>query len=82
MLEGIFEEGIRQGVIRDTIDCHFAAQAVIGICNAWGDLIVRDPHLDVFDVIQKSADLLLNGFSERRKTPRRTGQPLTVQQNH
>lgn len=82
MLEGIFEEGIRQGVIRDTIDSHFAAQAVIGICNAWGDLIVRDPELDVFDVIQKSADLLLNGFSERRKAPRHAGEPATAQPNH
>ena len=70
LLEGIFEEGIRQGVIRQSIDCHFAAQAVIGICNAWGDLIVRDPDLDIFDVTQKSADLLLNGFSERRKHAR------------
>jgi AcrR family transcriptional regulator len=72
LLEGIFEEGIRQGVIRKSIDCHFAAQAVIGICNAWGDLIVRDPDLDIFDVTQKSADLLLNGFSERRRNHRGT----------
>jgi AcrR family transcriptional regulator len=70
LLEGIFEEGIRQGVIRDSIDCHFAAQAVIGICNAWGDIIVRDAELDIFDVIQKCTDLLLNGFSERRKYQR------------
>lgn len=70
LLEGIFEEGIRQGAIRDSIDCHFAAQAVIGICNAWGDVIVRDPKLDLFDVIQKCTDLLLNGFSERRKQHR------------
>ena len=70
LLEGIFEEGIREGVIRDSIDCHFAAQAVIGICNAWGDIIVRDPDLDIFDVIQKCTDLLLNGFSERRKHQR------------
>jgi AcrR family transcriptional regulator len=69
-LEGIFEQGIRQGVIRDSIDCHFAAQAVIGICNAWGDIIVRDQELDIFDVIQKCTDLLLNGFSERRKQRR------------
>lgn len=75
LLEGIFEEGVRQGVIRDSIDCHFAAQAVIGICNAWGDVIVRDPDLDVFDVIQKSTDLLLNGFSERRKVNRGNGEP-------
>jgi TetR/AcrR family transcriptional regulator, cholesterol catabolism regulator len=74
LLEGIFEEGVRQGAIRDSIDCHFAAQAVIGICNAWGDVIVRDPDLDIFDVIQKSTDLLLNGFSERRKVNRTSGE--------
>jgi AcrR family transcriptional regulator len=33
LLEGIFEEGIREGVIRESIDCHFAALAVIGICR-------------------------------------------------
>jgi AcrR family transcriptional regulator len=77
LLEGIFEEGIRQGVIRDSIDCHFAALAVIGICNAWGDIIVRDPDLDIFDIIQKCTDLLLNGFSERRKHPRNSDD-LTV----
>lgn len=69
-LEGIFEDGVRSGALRDSIDCHFAAQAVIGICNAWGDVIVRDPDLDIFDVIQKCTDLLLNGFSERRKEKR------------
>ena len=69
-LEEIFEEGVRSGVLRDSLDCHFAAQSVIGICNAWGDLIVRDPQLDLFDVIQKCTDLLLNGFRERRKTQR------------
>jgi len=76
LLEGIFEQGIRQGAIRDSIDCHFAAQAVIGICNAWGDVIVRDPELDIFDVIQKCTDLLLNGFSERRK--RRRDEPVAT----
>lgn len=78
LLEGIFEEGVREGVIRDSIDCHFAAQAVIGICNAWGDIIVRDPDLDIFDVIEKCTDLLLHGFSERRKVDRRTGEPTAV----
>jgi AcrR family transcriptional regulator len=64
LLEKIFEEGVRTGALRNSIDCHFAAQAVIGICNAWGDLIVRDPDLDVFDVTQNCIDLLLNGFSD------------------
>ena len=69
-LEGIFEEGIRSGALRNSLDCHFAAQSVIGICNAWGDIIVRDPELDLFDIIQKCTDLLLNGFRERRKIAR------------
>ncbi len=62
LLEGIFEEGVRDGALRPGLDCHFAAQSVIGICNAWGELIVRDPDLDVFEVIQKVNDLLLNGL--------------------
>jgi len=61
-LEGIFEEGVKNGAVRSSIDCHFAAQAVIGMCNAWGDLIVRDPGLDLFEVIQNCTDLLTNGF--------------------
>lgn len=81
LLEGMFEEGIRQRVIRDSIDCHFGALAVIGICNAWGDIIVRDPELDVFDVIQKCTDLLLHGFSERRKTDRGSGPALPAAAN-
>ena len=65
-LEAIFEEGVSDGTLRESLDCHFAAQSVIGICNAWGDIIVRDPGLDMFAVIQKCADLLLDGFRERR----------------
>ena len=48
LLEEVFEEGVRMGVLRATIDCYFAAQAVIGLCNSWGDIIVRDPDLDIF----------------------------------
>jgi AcrR family transcriptional regulator len=70
LLEQIFEEGVESGVLRESIDCHFAAQAVIGLCNGWGDVIVRDPNLDLFDIIQKCTDLLINGFCERRKTQR------------
>jgi AcrR family transcriptional regulator len=63
-LEGIFEEGKESGAVRQSVDCHFAAQAVIGMCNAWGDLIVRDSDLELFDVIQKCTDLLINGFTK------------------
>jgi AcrR family transcriptional regulator len=61
-LEGIFEEGVRSGTLREDLDCHFATQTVIGICNAWGELIARDPNMDLFDVIRKCTDLLSNGF--------------------
>lgn len=61
-LEGIFREGVKDGALRSSIDCRFAAQAVIGMCNAWGDIIVRDPDLDIFDIIQKCTELLLVGF--------------------
>ena len=69
-LEGIFEQGKKNAVLRPSLDCHFAAQAVIGMCNGWGDIIVHDPDLDMFDVIQKCTDLLLHGFAERRKVNR------------
>lgn len=65
-LEGIFEAGVATGALRKSLDCHFAAQAVIGMCNAWGDIIVREPGLDLFDTIQKCTDMILNGFRERR----------------
>jgi AcrR family transcriptional regulator len=69
-LEGIFEQGVASGSVRESIDCHFAAQAVIGLCNAWGDIIVRDPELDIFDITQKCTDLLLVGFCGRNDGPR------------
>jgi hypothetical protein len=47
------------------MDCHFAALAVIGLCNSWGDLIVRDPDLDIFSIVQDCTDLLLNGFANK-----------------
>jgi len=47
---------------------------VIGTCNAWGDIIVRDPDVDLFDIIQKCTDLLINGFRERRTIKRSNDQ--------
>jgi len=60
-LETIFDDAIAAGAVRDTIDSHFAAQSVIGICNSFGDFIVRDQDADVFDLARKCTDLLLNG---------------------
>ena len=64
-LEGIFDDGKKSGAVRQSVDSHFAAQAVIGMCNAWGELIVRDSDLDLFNVIQKCTDLLINGFTKK-----------------
>jgi TetR/AcrR family transcriptional regulator, cholesterol catabolism regulator len=63
LLEGIFAAAIADGVLRNDVDSHFAAQAVIGICNAWGEHIVREPDLDLFDLTEKCTDLLLRGFA-------------------
>ncbi len=40
------------------------------MCNGWGDIIVREPDLDLFDTIQKCTDMILNGFRERRNKER------------
>lgn len=69
-LEEMFREGSSSGVLRDSLDCHFAAQSVIGLCNSWGNLIVRDPDLDIFEITQLCMDLLLHGFRERRQNKR------------
>lgn len=61
-LEAIFSDAVASGELRSTVDCHFASQAVIGLCNAWGELIVRDADLDIAEVIEKCVDLLLNGL--------------------
>lgn len=65
LLEGIFEQGQRDGRVKESVDCHFAALTVIGLCNSWGEWIVRDHELDVFSIVQKCTDMLLNGFSGR-----------------
>ncbi len=61
-LEGMIAEAVEQGEIKNGIDPHFAAQTVIGICNAWGEKIVREPDLDIVDLTQKCTGLLLGGL--------------------
>lgn len=61
----IFEEGIESGAIRRSIDCRFAAQAVIGMCDSWGELLIRNPSIDLVEVIENCVDLLINGFIDK-----------------
>ena len=60
-LESIIEDGIAAGAVRGSIDSHFMAQSIIGMCNGLGEIIVRDPEADVFVLARKCADLLLHG---------------------
>ncbi|MDA1333802.1 MAG: hypothetical protein O2797_06240 [Bacteroidetes bacterium] len=61
----IFKEGLKSEKIRSSIDCKFAGQAVIGMCDRWGHLIVPNPDLDMTNVIESSIDLLINGFIDK-----------------
>jgi AcrR family transcriptional regulator len=61
-LESIFSDAKQQGVVREAVDPNFAAQAVIGLCNSFGDLIVRNPDRELPEIIRKCVDLLINGF--------------------
>ncbi|MCH9695930.1 MAG: TetR/AcrR family transcriptional regulator [Gammaproteobacteria bacterium] len=67
-LEGIFVEGQKSGEVRADVDCRFASHAVIGICNSWGEQIVRDPDMDIYEIIDNSVGLILNGFSNNKHT--------------
>lgn len=60
-LESIIDQGKEEGVVRESIDSHFMAQSVIGMCNGLGELIVRDADIDVFALARKTTDLLLHG---------------------
>ena len=60
-LESIIEQGKVEGAVRETIDSHFMAQSIIGMCNGLGELIVRDQDIDVFALARKTTDLLLHG---------------------
>ena len=62
LLEDIIAKAVTDKVLRDALDPHFAAQSIIGLCNALGEMIVRDPDLDIFQLVQKSTDLLLHGI--------------------
>ncbi|MGI9271504.1 MAG: TetR/AcrR family transcriptional regulator [Woeseiaceae bacterium] len=64
-LEQIFADGIQSGAIRGSVDCRFAAHAVIGMCNSWGEYIERHPDMDLFQIIENCVDLLLNGFIDK-----------------
>ncbi len=62
-LEAMIGTAKANGDVRETIDSHFAAQSVIGLCNGLGEHVVRDSDIDMFDLVRKCTDLLLNGMT-------------------
>lgn len=64
LLETVVAEALAAGTLRPEIDAHFVTQSIIGLCNAWGDIIVRDPELDLFDTINRCNALLLHGLTQ------------------
>lgn len=64
-LEQIVNDARAAGEVAATIDCHFAAQSIISICNGLGELIVRDSEADAFDLVRKTTELLLHGMASK-----------------
>lgn len=64
-LESMIDAAITNGEVSASLDSHFAAQSIIGICNGLGELIVRDDTVDVFELVQKCTALLLHGMTAR-----------------
>ena len=61
LLENTLREGIEQNDVRKDIDTHFVAYSIIGICNSWGAILVRDEQQDLYETIEQCADLILRG---------------------
>lgn len=60
-LERIFEEGVSCGQLEAALDCHFAARSLIGLCNYWGSMQLRDNTSVPERLEQKILQLTLNG---------------------
>ncbi|HEY8385322.1 MAG TPA: TetR/AcrR family transcriptional regulator, partial [Porticoccaceae bacterium] len=63
MLEQLFQREVAAGRLPEDTDSHFAAHSVIGLCNSWGALIIRDPELDIQALSERCTRLILQGVS-------------------
>lgn len=61
MLEELFQQEVAAGNMPVDTHCSFVTQSVIGLCNAWGDLIIRNDTIDLDDLSGRCAALVLNG---------------------
>lgn len=63
MLEELFQREVDAGRLAADTHCAFATQSVIGLCNAWGDVIVRNDAIDIDRLARRCLALVLNGVS-------------------
>lgn len=64
LLEHVIERGITNGDLRSSVDAHFVAYTIIGVCNAWGASLMRDANLDLFSTVQQCVDLIAEGLKK------------------
>ena len=65
-LQTFLENAVANGTLRNGVDSRFAAQAIIGLCNSFGELIARDDTLSIFGLVKNCSDLLLSGLTSRK----------------
>lgn len=63
MLEELFQREVAVGNMPADTPCAFTTQSVIGLCNAWGDIIIRNDSIDLEDLSARCVDLVLKGVS-------------------
>lgn len=61
-LEDTLNEGIEQKVLDPDTDTHFVAYSVILLCNSWGGELIRHHDIDLYETIERCADLVLRGI--------------------
>lgn len=69
LLENIFHEAVMNGDLHPDLDCNFSARSLIGLCNYWGVILLRDHQLKLEDISTKCLQQCLYGC-----TPHRSGQ--------
>lgn len=64
-LQQLIQKGIESDDLRADVDPKFAAQAVIGICNAFGERVFRRMTISVDELSKHCTGLLLEGLQPR-----------------
>jgi len=61
LLEQLFSAGVKDGSLNPQLDCRFSARSLIGLCNYWGVMLLRDTRLDIEDIGARCLELTLQG---------------------